>query len=76
MKEKIRKLEQNLDKAKRDNDVLMQNELKSREVMSEQTNRIHLLQKELDETKEEIIQLKGKMHKINVIYCYRQYNGN
>lgn len=56
-KEQVRKLEQETEKLKNENKVLEGKEERARDALTQQTNKAHLLQKELEEAKNEIEEL-------------------
>lgn len=59
-KEQIKRLEQEIEKLKKEITIHEENELKSRETIKEKTNKANLLEKELQEAKIEIDELLSK----------------
>lgn len=59
-KEQIRKVEQEIEKLKTENRTITEQEEKTRDALSKEINRAHLLQKELEETKTESEELESK----------------
>lgn len=69
MKEQIRKLEQEIEKLRTENRAIIEQEEKTRNALAKESNRAHLLEKELEETKAEIEELESKLfHFLKVYY--------
>lgn len=60
LKEKLRKLEQECDKLKEENKALHEDEQVARQMRKEETNRIHLLERDLKDAATEVEELKSK----------------
>ncbi|VDO57477.1 unnamed protein product [Brugia timori] len=63
-KEQIRKLEQEIEKLRIENRTITEQEERTRDALTKETNRSHLLQKELEETKLEIEELEKKIRRL------------
>uniref|UniRef100_F1KQ82 227 kDa spindle-and centromere-associated protein n=2 Tax=Ascaris TaxID=6251 RepID=F1KQ82_ASCSU len=63
LKEKLRKLEQECDKLKEENKALHEDEQVARQMRKEETNRIHLLERDLKDAATEVEELKKQLQK-------------
>lgn len=70
LRERIRKVEQEIDKLKVENKELHENEQKANDAYKEEMNRAHLLQRELEDAKIELDELRSewKIQILRIVY--------
>ncbi|VDM48218.1 unnamed protein product [Toxocara canis] len=65
LKDRVRKLEQEVDKLRMENTALHDSEQKTKDAYKEMANKAHLLEKELEDTKNELDELRKRLNRLD-----------